>query len=185
MNLALFSFGSLKHLLALTDGTLPAISHGELVSRLQHLTNVFEIVCLGSSLDTVDQESFQTALEYESRILSDIETGVKEWTTMSRSIDSTCWTYAQKMAASSAENCPQFSDIGVKRCTSWNLFRKNGCQFEFLNPGKICKYLHCCSLCEQIDYGCLPHKVFECEHFGSPELDFDPPYTDHSAEVSE
>ena len=97
LNLALFSYGSLKHILALTDGTLPAISQVELVSRLKHLCNVFEIVCLGSTLESVDEESLQTALAYDSLILSDLETGVKDWTTLNRCIDSTCWTYAQKM----------------------------------------------------------------------------------------
>ena len=83
---------------------------------------------------------------------------------------------------SSADYLPQISENNVKRYTSLNSFRKSGCQFEFLYTGKICQYVHCCSLCEQNDYGCLPHKAFECEYFGSPEFDFDPPYTDLSVD---
>ena len=37
MNLALFSYGSLKHLLALSDGTLPLASKEEFNARLQHV----------------------------------------------------------------------------------------------------------------------------------------------------
>ena len=49
INMALFAYGSFKHLLSLCDGTLPSVSNIESISRLQHLANVFEIVCLGSS----------------------------------------------------------------------------------------------------------------------------------------
>ena len=49
MNLALFTFGSLKHLLAISDGTLPSTGKDELNARLQHLCNVLEIICLTSN----------------------------------------------------------------------------------------------------------------------------------------
>ena len=49
VNLSLFIFGSLKHLLFLSDGTLPSVSKSEFNNRLQNLINMMEIVCLGSS----------------------------------------------------------------------------------------------------------------------------------------
>ena len=54
MNLSLFAYGSIRHLLALSDGTLPPVSKTEFVSRLQHLLNVLDITCLGSTLDDFD-----------------------------------------------------------------------------------------------------------------------------------
>ena len=50
LNLSLYSYGTIKHLLSLVDGTLAPLSNIELISRLQHALNVFEIVCLGSNL---------------------------------------------------------------------------------------------------------------------------------------
>merc|ERR1711954_621405 len=73
LNLALFSYGSMKHLLAISDGTLPPVSQIEFVSRLQHLANVFELTCLSSSLGDYGGESFNIAKEYDSKVLSDLE----------------------------------------------------------------------------------------------------------------
>ena len=95
-NLALFSYGSLRHLLAFSDGTLSPVSKIEFVSRLQHLVNVF--ACLGSSITSYDHQSFNEALEYNSCVLHSIETGLKDWCTLSRLIDSTCWTFRRSVA---------------------------------------------------------------------------------------
>ena len=183
-NLALFSYGSLKHLLALSDGTLPSVSNVEFLSRLQHLVNVFDIVCLGSDISSFTHSSFTEGLNYDSRVLHDVETGVKEWSTISRSIDSTCWTYAKLLSKnrfhSDSDNSLSDSDTytdsdysgldtGQRRCSSWNSFRKNGCQYEFLNPGKICKYVHSCSTCEANGVFGMPHKALECEDFVHPD----------------
>ena len=97
MNLALFSFGSMKQLLALVDGTLPAISLVELKSRLKHLTNVFEIICLGSGISDYRDENFTIGFEYNARVLSDIETNVKSWSDLNPCIDPTCWPMCEEM----------------------------------------------------------------------------------------
>ena len=77
-----------------------ALSKAEFLSRLQHLVNVFDIVCLNAPLTAFNHSSFNEANEYNSRILHDIETGLKHWSTLSRSIDSTCWTYAKLLVDS-------------------------------------------------------------------------------------
>ena len=77
INLALFAYGSIKHFLALTDGTLPSISPAELISRLQHCLNVLEIVCLGSNLSDFDSHGWKVGREYDQKIVRDIEQGFK------------------------------------------------------------------------------------------------------------
>ena len=65
----------------------------------------------------------------------------------------------------------------VRRCSSWNTFRKDGCQYEFLNPGKKCVFLHCCSICEYNGFGIQPHKSLERDHELDPSKlckDIDP-----------
>ena len=62
LNIPSFAYGSLKHLLALFDGTLPPPSNLEFKNRLQHLINVFEIVCLKSNLNDYTDSSWHTAL---------------------------------------------------------------------------------------------------------------------------
>ena len=56
MNLALYAYGSVKHFLALKDGTLPDVEPSEFISRLQHTLNTLEIVCLGGSLSDYDAQ---------------------------------------------------------------------------------------------------------------------------------
>ena len=126
--MALFSYGSLKHLLALTDGTLNRVSQLEFQSRLQHLVNTFEIVCLGSELSDFDHYGWQVAREYDSRVLHDIEVGLKEWTTLNRCIDPTCWTFAKQLASENKSNSKSQnpSDNRTKVCTTFIFFRKQG-----------------------------------------------------------
>ena len=167
---------------ALSDGTLPSVSNVEFLSWLQHLVNVFDIVCLGSDISSFTHSSFTEGLNYESRVLDDIETGVKDWSTISRSIDSTCWTYAKLLSKNRFYSDNSLSDsdtytdsdyscldTGRKKCSSWNLFRKNGCQYEYLNPGKNCKFVHSCSTCEANGVFGMPHKALECEDFVHPD----------------
>ena len=69
MNLALFAYGSVKHFLALKDGTLPEVEHSEFISRLQHTLNVLEIVCLGSNLTEFDSHSWKIGKEYDQKVI--------------------------------------------------------------------------------------------------------------------
>ena len=64
LNLALFSYGSVKHLLLLANGTLPAVSRAEFISRLQHTLNVLDIACLGSQISDFDSHAWRTAKDY-------------------------------------------------------------------------------------------------------------------------
>ena len=72
---------------ALLDGTLSPCSQAEYLARLQHLCNVFEMTCLGSSLADFDHYSWRVAKEYDSRIVKDIEMGYKSWTSLDRNFD--------------------------------------------------------------------------------------------------
>ena len=82
MNLALYGYGSIKHLLALADGTLPSCDHVEYVARLQHIMNVFEMVCLGSKINEFDSHAWKVGREYDAKIVKDIEMGYKNWATL-------------------------------------------------------------------------------------------------------
>ena len=49
------------------DGTLPLVSQAEICSRLQHLVNVFDIVCLASNLGDFDNFAWRIGREYDSQ----------------------------------------------------------------------------------------------------------------------
>ena len=165
MNLALFSYGSIKHLLSLSNGTLPPVNKEEFNARLQHILNVLEITCLGSSLSDFDSYSWKIAKEYDLKILKDIEQGYKTWETLDKCIDPTAWTYARQLVPKSKNeqnknNKNQGSSQKV--CTTWNTFWSQECSYEFNNPGDKCVYLHVCSTCRQKGFPNRQHKSIHC-----------------------
>ena len=146
----MYTYRSIKHLLAITDGTLPPASKTELISRLQHILNVLEITCLGSSLENFDSYSWRVAREYDSKVLKDIEQGFKNWDNLSRCIDPTCWAYAREMVPKPKPAQNQGSkapNSNQRLCTTYNTFKKEGCSYESNNPGETCVYVHACSTC--------------------------------------
>ena len=119
-NLSLFAYGSIKHLLCLSNGTLPAVSKAEFNSRLQHILNVLEIVCLESNLQEFHSYSWSIAKQYDIRILKDIEQSFKSWETLDKSIDSSAWNFAIRMVPPvKNQNLNQKSQIQIqilKKC---------------------------------------------------------------------
>ena len=167
MNLALYAYGSVKHFLALKDGTLPNVEPSEFISRLQHTLNVLEMVCLGSSLSDFDTHSWKIGKEYDKKIIRDIEQGFKSWQTLDRSIDPTAWAYARELVPPKPRiNNPgktvSSAQIGSgKVCTTWNTFRKEGCHYEFHNQGETCVFQHFCSKCKVKGLQ-KKHKAWQC-----------------------
>ena len=161
LNLSLFSYGSLRHILYLIDGTLPEVSKIELCARIQHLVNVLEIVALSSSLNDFDSNAWKIGKEYNARIISDIEHGIKRWESLDRAIDPTAWQFAKELVGKSKSTANQTKSQGnsnsnTKICTTYNSFRKNGCHYEHTNPGEVCVFQHSCS------HGKKNHKVWQC-----------------------
>ena len=62
---------------------------------------------------------------------------------------------------------------GHKVCTSWNVFNKEGCQYEFMNPGKKCKFIHHCSICQANGLNYMPHKAWQCSEMDNLSLSYD------------
>ena len=168
MNLALFAYGSVKHFLALKDGTLPDVEPSEFISRLQHTLNVLEITCLGSNLSEFDSHSWRIGREYDQKVIRDIEQGFKAWNTFDRSIDPTSWAYARELVPpkSRPNNVGKSGDpkqVGGsgKVCTTWNTFKKDGCHYEHNNPGEVCVFQHFCSKCKARAQQ-KKHKAWQC-----------------------
>ena len=134
MNLALFSYGSIEHLLSLSNGTLPPVSKEEYNSRLQHILNVLEIACLGSGIRDFDTHSWRIAREYDSKILQDISMGFKTWLSLDKCIDSSTWQYERELvppksrsetvsnkSKNPSQNFVRHSTLFAKRAVTLNL----------------------------------------------------------------
>ena len=173
LNLVLFTYGSLRHILALNDGTLPYVQREEFNSRLQHLINVMEITCLGSNLSDYDGYGWRVGREYDNRVIRDIEQGLKDWGSLAKSIDPTAWTFAREMVPKSKPNNQppkgnSGGNNGQKACTTYNTFRNPGCHYEHTNPGEKCIYLHFCSHCRSKGFN-RRHKVWQCNEPDAPK----------------
>ena len=86
-NAIAFAYGSFKHLYAVKSGLL-SMSDDEFLARLKHLKNVFEIACMSSPLNSFCDPPWQIAREYDSRVVSDIESGVKSWCSLANGLES-------------------------------------------------------------------------------------------------
>ena len=184
LNLALFSFGSLKHLLALSDGTLPPVSKSEFISRLYHLINVFEISCLASGIGDFDTYGWRVAREYDSKILSDIEHGLKTWDNLGKTIDPMSWQYSKELVPKVSKPSAPNTTTGNKSaggntqriCTTWNSYRKdNVCHYEATNPGETCVFSHICSKCFKSKGVQKRHKSWQCNESPASVTSASPP----------
>ena len=127
-----------------------------------------DIVCLASNPNDFDNPAWKIGQEYDSKIVRDIEQGLKFWESLDRCIDPTGWAYAKEVIAKSnfkpnPANKPQGNgqNSGIKMCTTYNNFRRDGCQYEFNNPGQQCVFQHICGNCKAKGL-VRKHKTWQC-----------------------
>ena len=156
LNAILFAYGSFKHLEAAKLGLI-SMSDTEFLARLTHLKNVFEIACLSSSLTSYSDNSWHVAREYDTRVISDIESGSKSWSSLSKGLETDALYCANQTvdlrnkgkvkAKDSKDNKKVRGDKEAKKaCTTFNTHRSSeGCYWEHNNRGENCIFEHFCS----------------------------------------
>lgn len=178
-NAVSFAYGALKHLEACKSGLIKNVSDNEFLARLRHLKNVFEVVCLSSSLTSYCDLSWQIAREYDSRVVSDIEAGVKSWESLSMGLEpDSIFCAKETVELRNKVNKPkglkdpkdkpknEKKDPNKKSgCTTYNSHRtSDGCYWEHLNKGQTCVFDHFCSWCKSNRNVVEKHKELSCEH---------------------
>ena len=177
-NAVVFAYGSLKHLEAIVSGLIPGVSEDELLARIRHLKNVFEVVSLSSNLASFSEPAWQVACEYDNRIISDIESGAKTWLGLSNGLETDAIYVAKEVTElknrpkkakdkNGKVEKPDKSDKPKKDsnggCTTYNTHRSSeGCYWESINPGKTCIYDHSCSWCKTNRETVERHKSLNC-----------------------
>ena len=177
VNAVSFAFGAFKQLEACKSGLIKNVSDIEFLARLRHLKNVFEIVCLSSNLTSYCDPSWQIAREYDARVVSDIEAGVKSWETLSGSIQPDSIYCAKETVE--LRNKPKNAklkdpkdkiktekkDPKTSGCTTYNTHRaSDGCYWEYLNKGQTCVFDHYCAWCKLNRNVVEKHKSLSCEY---------------------
>ena len=179
-NAITFAYGAFKHLHAAKSGLI-TMSDSEFLSRLKHLKNVFEIACMSSPLTSFCDPPWQIAREYDSRVISDIESGIKSWDTLSNGLESDAMYMAKetvelrsktnkKGIKNKNEDAKSKSDPKKTGCTTYNTNRSSdGCLWEHRNRGETCVFKHFCSWCKanrDVEEG---HKALSCEFKNAAE----------------
>ena len=138
----------------------------------RHLRNVFEIACLSGSLNSFSDPSWHIAREYDIRVLSDIESGAKNWATLSNGIEPDSIYCAKETVENRLKakksNVVKESKKDAKKerkaCTTYNTHRSSeGCYWEHQHKGETCVFDHFCSWCKQNRNATEKHKAFDCE----------------------
>ena len=179
-NAICFAYGSFKHLEAIKSGLITNVSDTEFLARLRHLKNVFEVACLSSNLATFSDPAWQVAREYDSRVIADIESGVKTWEGLSNGLETDAIYVAKEIVELKTRAKKPLKDKGDKPdiknekpkkdpknngCTTYNTHRtSDGCFWEHTNKGETCVFDHFCSWCKANRNTVEKHKSFNCEH---------------------
>ena len=179
-NAVVFAYGSFKHLEALLSGLISNTSHDEILARVRHLKNVYEVACLSSNLATFAEPSWQVAREYDSRIISDIESGAKTWEGLSNGLETDAIYVAKEIVEQKKAKKPvkiksdqadvtkvekSKKDPKANGCTTYNTHRASeGCYWEHLNKGEQCVFEHFCSWCKLNRNAVEKHKIIQCEY---------------------
>ena len=174
-NAITFAYGSFKHLEAAKLGLIQ-MSDGEFLARLRHLKNTFDIACLSSNLASFSDHSWQVAREYDTRIVSDIESGVKTWETLSNGLETDALYCANQVIELKNKSKKGLKEVKkddtikkdkakIKMCTTFNTHQSSdGCAWEQRNEGESCVFKHFCSWCKSNRDVEEKHKAFQCEH---------------------
>ena len=174
-NAIAFAYGSFKHLEAVKTGLIK-MSDEEFLARLRHLKNVYEVVCLSSNLTSFTDINWQVAREYDARVISDIESGIKNWSNLSMGLESdSIYCAKETVEARNRSNTkkpskdpkdPKKTKDGKSRlCTTYNTHRSSeGCFWEHSNKGEVCVFDHFCSWCKTNRDVKEKHKALQCEH---------------------
>ena len=153
----------------------------EFLARLRHLKNVFEIACLSSNISSFSDHASQIAREYDTRVISDIESGAKTWSTLSNGLETDAIYCAnqivelknkiKKSGPTERKDKRDKKDGKAKACTTFNTHRASeGCFWEHNNKGETCIFEHFCSWCKTNRDVKEKHKLFECEHKTEQQL---------------
>ena len=133
---------------------------------------MFEIACLSSSLTSFSDPAWLIAREYDTRVISDIESGAKSWTTLSNGIEPDS-IYCAKETVDNRQKAKKANQVKElkkdsrkekKACTTYNTHRSSeGCYWESQHQGETCVFEHYCSWCKQNRNAVEKHKALNCE----------------------
>ena len=171
-NAITFAYGAIKHLYAAKSGLI-RMTDAEFLARLRHLRNVFEIACMSSPLSSFSDPPWQIAREYDSCVISDIESGIKSWENLANGLEPDAIYIAKetvelrnkskKVLKPKKEEDKPKTDPKKTGCITYNTHRSSeGCLWEHRNKGETCVFKHFCTWCKANRDVEEKHKSLNC-----------------------
>merc|ERR1719319_318471 len=165
LNMNLWCYGFVKHLLATKTGTLPQLPPEEEVARMRHFLDVLETAALHSTATDFQCQGWTIARDFDSRVMADLDQGEVTWPTISTAA-CVIRNYQQAVHCCQVRPPPRREEGASQPiCASYNTTAAttegSNCRFESLNPGRTCRYRHACSRCATTGIN-APHKEMDC-----------------------
>ena len=162
MNLSAFGYASLAELETCLMSKDNSISQEELLARIRHMKNVFEVCCLNSKDSDLKNYGWILARDYAAKVSNRVEQGFVSWEEMPPGVQTADLVSAQcdyprplprqeKEEKKEKEKDRESRESRQKRlCTSYNTCSTEyKCDYEVNNPDKECQRIHECTWCRK------------------------------------
>ena len=168
INLPLYSYGAITELEASLSGRSDPMPEGELLAKLRHLKNVYEVCCLNSTATEFSSYGWVLARDYAFKVENEVEQRFTTWLDMEPGVRTQTLVLTQMenprpMFKKKNENEVDRKSERKDRCTTFNTCTTEGkCDWEVANPGRICQRKHECSWCQQNLKQSWKHQASKC-----------------------
>ena len=165
MNLPVFAYGAISELTASLSGRTDPITKEVLLSKLQHIQNVFEICCINSSEADFSSYGWVLARDYALKVNERVDQQMLSWGTLSQGIQTDILVSSQMEYPRPQKANEDLKDRRGDKplCTTFNKCSVEGkCDWEVSNPGRTCQRRHECSYCRRAKNQYRKHQESRC-----------------------
>ena len=159
MNLSAFGYASMAELEAGLSSKSDPVSQEELLARIRHAKNVFEVCCLNSKDSDFKAYGWILARDYAAKVSNKVDHGIVTWEEMPPGVQTADLVSAQcdyprpmpKQDDQIQRRDKKEQDTRLKKlCSTYNnCTTEYKCDYEVTNTDKDCLRIHECSWCRK------------------------------------
>ena len=150
----MYGYAALAELESLLAGRSDSLTDGQVLGRVRHVKNVFEVCCVNSDAKDFSSYGWVLARDYASKVENKVDQGISDWQGMPVGVQTADLVLAQceyprpqKPETKKDVNPPAG---GQKLCLTYNqCTTADKCDYEVSFPDKNCLRRHECSYCRK------------------------------------
>ena len=151
--------------------TADPIPQADLLAKIRHTKNVFEVCCLNSKDSEFKGYGWVLARDYAAKVANKVEQGYTTWDAMPPGVQTAELVSAQcdypRLARSYDRKEESDKDQETRKkkvCTTYNTCSvEYKCDYEVSNPDKECQRIHECSWCRKHLKKGFKHQESRCK----------------------